>query len=81
MNKRKIYLDTSVIIHLDAKDNVEKQQDTVKFFDQIKKNEYIIVVSDIVFDELSKCPEPKLSALLNCLKDYPPHKCRRNFRE
>jgi len=35
MRKQKIYLDTSVISHLDAPDALEKQQDTRRLWEEI----------------------------------------------
>ena len=61
MRKLKIYLDTSVISHLDAPDVPEKQDDTRKLWDDIKIGKYDVVISDITIDEMEGCPEPKLS--------------------
>ena len=41
MNKIKIYLDTSVISHLDAEDTPEKMQDTVDFWQELIRGQYI----------------------------------------
>ena len=67
MHKQKIYLDTSVISHLQAEDTPEKMQDTLKFWDEIKKGKYEVVISDVTFSELAKCNEPKKTALLHSL--------------
>ncbi|MHB1405290.1 MAG: twitching motility protein PilT [Desulfitobacteriaceae bacterium] len=42
MNKIKIYLDTSVISHLEAEDTPEKMQDTLQFWQELKKGKYIV---------------------------------------
>lgn len=68
MKKTKIYLDTSVISHLDATDTPEKMQDTIQLWSQIQTGKYEIVLSDIVFDELFDCPEPKRSLLVTYLQ-------------
>ena len=59
MKKQKIYLDTSVISHLDAPDTPEKVLDTVRLWGQIQEGKYDVVLSDVVFDELDRCSEPK----------------------
>jgi len=63
MRKLKVYLDTSIISHLDAPDVPEKQDDTRKLWDEIKIGKYDVVISDITIDEMESCPEPKLSYL------------------
>ena len=63
MRKQKIYLDTSVISHLDAPDTPEKMEDTLRLWDQIQGGEYDVVMSEVVFDELADCLEPKRSYL------------------
>lgn len=69
MKKLKIYLDTSVISHLDAQDVPEKMADTLKLWEQIKLGKYEACISDITFDELAKCREPKRSFVLAQLDD------------
>jgi predicted nucleic acid-binding protein len=63
MKKLKIYLDTSVISHLDAPDVPDKMADTLKLWEYIKAGVYDVVISDVVTDELAKCAEPKRSKL------------------
>ena len=63
MRKQKIYLDTSVISHLDAPDTPEKMEDTLRLWNQIKEGEYLAVISEVVLDELADCLEPKRSYL------------------
>jgi predicted nucleic acid-binding protein len=67
MKKLRIYLDTSVISHLDAPDVPEKQQDTRKLWDAIQAGEYDVFISPIVMVELDECREPKHSVLLEWL--------------
>lgn len=64
MKKQKIYLDTSVVSHLDAPDTPEKMADTLRLWDFIKAGKYDVVLSSVMFDELMKCPEPKRSLLV-----------------
>ena len=67
MRRQKIYLDTSVISHLDAPDALEKQQDTRKLWDIIKAGTFEVFISPVVVGELMNCAEPKRSGLLEQL--------------
>jgi predicted nucleic acid-binding protein len=69
MKKLKIYLDTSVISHLDAPDTPDKQEDTRKLWKAIQAGEYEVFLSSVTMVELDACPEPKRSALLAWLGD------------
>ena len=69
MKKLKLYLDTSVISHLDASDTPEKMQDTLKLWEEIKSGLYDIVISDVVMEEIARCAEPKRGNLLNSLAE------------
>ncbi|MDR2883740.1 MAG: PIN domain-containing protein [Deferribacteraceae bacterium] len=63
MKKLKIYLDTSVVSYLDALDVPEKMNDTISLWRQIQAGMYEVIFSELVFDELSHCLEPKRSLL------------------
>jgi len=63
VKKLKIYLDTSVISHLQADDVPEKMVFTQKLWDEIKKDEFDIVLSEVVLSEIEDCPEPKKTVL------------------
>ena len=67
MKRLRIYLDTSVISHLDAPDALEKQEDTRKLWKDIQAGKYDVVISDVSIDELEGCPEPKLTCLRSML--------------
>lgn len=69
MKKPRIYLDTSVISHLDAQDAPEKTEDTRKLWKLIQANQYDVVVSSVVFDELARCAEPKRNVLAGYLAE------------
>ena len=69
MKKLKIYLDTSVISHLDAPDTPDKMNDTLKLWDDIKAEMYDIVLSEVVFNELARCSEPKKGKLADFLQE------------
>jgi predicted nucleic acid-binding protein len=68
LKKLKIYFDTSVISYLDATDQFDKTQDTLKLWGDIKADKYDVALSDIVFDELNDCLEPKRSRLAEFLR-------------
>lgn len=59
MRKTKIYLDTSVISHLEAPDTPDKMRDTQAMWEEIKQGAYDAVISDVTFRELADCPEAK----------------------
>jgi len=63
MKKLKIYLDTSVISHLQADDVPEKMAITQKFWNEVKAGEYEIYVSEVTIAEIEDCPEPKKTVL------------------
>jgi len=69
MRKQKIYLDTSVISHLDAPDTPEKMADTLRLWQQIQAGEYEVVLSEVVFTELEKCVESKRDLLMSYLDE------------
>ena len=68
MKRQKIYLDTSVISHIEAPDAPEKQADTRKLWAMIQDGEYEAFLSPIGVLELENCPEPKQSTLTRQLK-------------
>ena len=66
MRKLKIYLDTSVISHLQQEDVPEKMQETRELWEQFKNREDIeIIISNLVLLELSHCKESKHIFLSN----------------
>ena len=67
-NKIKIYLDTSVISHLQATDTPEKMSDTLVLWEDIKAGVYDVVISNVTIDEINDCAEPKRSFMLDELK-------------
>jgi predicted nucleic acid-binding protein len=69
MKKLKIYLDTSVISHLQADDVPEKMAITYKFWDDVKAGEYEVYVSEVTKAEMADCPEPKKTKLDEHLKE------------
>jgi predicted nucleic acid-binding protein len=69
MLKLKLYLDTSVISHLEAPDVPDKEADTLKLWEYIKSGRYEMYVSPVVFEEINECKEPKKSRLLDFLEE------------
>ena len=68
MRKLKIYLDTSVISHLDSPDVPDKQSDTLQLWEEIKAGRlYEVYLSPITLEELENCPEPKRGRLFDFL--------------
>ena len=67
MRKQKIYLDTSVISHLDAPDAPEKMANTRELWKLLEAGVYDVVLSSVVFAELKRCSEPKRDYLTECL--------------
>lgn len=69
MKKLKIYLDTSVISHLQADDVPEKMAITCKLWDDIKTGEYEVYISEVTKAEIADCPEHKKTILDEYLKE------------
>ena len=67
MKRLRIYLETSVISHLDAPDRPEWMQDTLRLWDLIKTGEYEVCLSPAVMAEIDRCEEPKHSTLVERL--------------
>jgi len=68
--KTKIYLDTSVISHLDAEDVPEKMRHTREFWEKVKLGlEFDVFVSDLTNFELQQCYEPKRTRLFAFLSE------------
>jgi len=65
----KIYLDTSVISHLQAPDTPEKMRDTNKLWEEVKRGKYEVFISDTTIGEINECDEPKRSFMLEKLKE------------
>lgn len=69
MKKLKIYLDTSVISHLQAEDVLEKMSITSDLWKQIQTGRYKACISQMVLQELSNCYEDKRQYLLEKIAD------------
>ena len=64
MRKLKLYLDTSTISHLFADDVPEKMAETNLLWKDFINGKYKVFISQVVIDEVKKCPEPKQSLML-----------------
>ena len=67
--KIKVYLDTSVVSYLEQQDAVEKMEETREVWERLKNDNYDVVISTLVFDEIRKCQEPKRTMLLEHLNE------------
>ena len=71
LKKLKLYLDTSVISHLDAPDTPEKMADTLALWENLKfRPDIKIVISELTLREINKCRQPKLRFLLEKLNEF-----------
>jgi predicted nucleic acid-binding protein len=69
VRKLKLYLDTSVISHLFAEDTPDKMGDTLRLWDEIKMGLYDVFISDVVIEEVMRCPQPKQDILFEHLAE------------
>ena len=67
MRKLKIYLDTSVISHLDQQDAPELMKQTQELWEILKTNKYDIILGAIDFQEIDDCDEEKKEILYSYL--------------
>jgi predicted nucleic acid-binding protein len=66
--KTRVYLDTSVISHLDHPDAGEKHEITHRFWEEAKTGRYDIFISETVLREINRCDEEKRKKLLGYLE-------------
>jgi predicted nucleic acid-binding protein len=57
--KIKVYLDTSVISHLDQPEKPVEQEETFELWDNIVADAFDVCMSQVVMDELDECDEQK----------------------
>ncbi|MDR1668682.1 MAG: PIN domain nuclease [Oscillospiraceae bacterium] len=67
MKRLKIYLDTSVISHLDQQDAPEKMAETRKLWERAKTGAFDVVLSNVDFEEILDCSPEKQAVLLEYL--------------
>ena len=68
MHKLKLYLDTTIFNFAFADDAPKETQETLKFFKQIGRFE--ISISDVVLDEVSRCPALKRERMMELLNRH-----------
>ena len=54
-----IYLDTSVMSYLYQKDALEREEQTIEFWNVLKTGKYQVIIGSIAFDEIEQCDEEK----------------------
>jgi len=69
MRKQKIYLDTSVVSHLNQTDAPDKMNDTLVLWEEIKQGSYEVFISEVGMNEIIANNEPKQSTLLRYLSE------------
>jgi predicted nucleic acid-binding protein len=69
MKKLKVYLDTSVISHLQHEDVPEKMKETLLFWEELKTGKYDVVISDLTLEEIKRCSQPKQTNMLKHLEE------------
>lgn len=67
--KLRVYIETSIISHLDAPDRPDWMDETHKLWKEIRAGTYDIVVGEVVFTELEKCHEPKRTFMFDRLAE------------
>ena len=65
MKKLKVYLDTSIINFVFDQSSPKEHKITNKFFEQIER--YEPYISDIVLEEINRCPEPRRGKMVNLI--------------
>jgi predicted nucleic acid-binding protein len=69
MKKLKIYLDTSVISHLDQQDAPVLMAETHRLWEKIKAGEFDVVISSVDEAEIDDCEELKRNTLKRYLNE------------
>jgi predicted nucleic acid-binding protein len=69
MKRLKIYLETSVISHLDQQDAPLLMAETHKLWTSIKAKRYDAAVSNVAIDEINRCEEEKRTTLYGYLAE------------
>ena len=68
--KRKIYLDTSVVSHLDAPDVPDKMDDTWRLWSLFEQGtEFQAITSEVTRAEILQCPGEKRNKMIRWLAD------------
>jgi len=67
VKKLKLYLDTSIISHLDQQDAPEKMADTLALWQEVEDGIYDVYLSFIMFEEILECSPEKRKTLAEFL--------------
>jgi len=70
MRKLKLYLDTSTISHLFAEDTPAKMNETNELWQDFIDDKYDVYISQVVIDEIERCPESKQGKMLEKLRMF-----------
>jgi predicted nucleic acid-binding protein len=73
MHTPRVYLDTSVISHLDQPKKPIEQEYSLRLWDAIIAGEYEVWISEVVFEEIKRCEPEKIERLLKYLADINYH--------
>lgn len=65
--KLRVYVETSVISHLDAPDRPDRMADTLRLWKELHAGAYEVVVGAPVMAELEQCHEPKRTFMFEAL--------------
>jgi len=64
VKKPRIYIDTSVVGYLHQESQPEKMGDTHKLWQKIKQGEYEVVLSQLMFDEISRTSNEEIKDIM-----------------
>ncbi|MCL2860436.1 MAG: PIN domain-containing protein [Oscillospiraceae bacterium] len=64
-----IYLDTSVMSYLYQKDALEREEQTIEFWNILKTGKYQVIIGSIAFDEIEQCDEEKRDIIYQYLAE------------
>jgi predicted nucleic acid-binding protein len=64
---QRVYLDTSVISHLDQPKKPIEQEYSLRLWDAVIAGEYEVWLSDVVFEEINRCEAEKRARLTDYL--------------
>ena len=69
MRKQKVYIETSIISHLEAVDVPDRMGDTLQLWREIRLEMYEIYISDVVITEIEKNSEERRNRLTEYLSE------------
>jgi hypothetical protein len=78
MKKLKLYIETSVWNFLFANDSPERRNITLRFFEDVRKGDYELFISDMVIAEICDAPAEKRRILLDAIDFAEPEELKVN---